>query len=251
MRWFSLPGLLLMLGMLLGCYPKGDPSKPVPTLLLPAPQPAKRLVVVLPGRGDDLDALRRSGIADTIHGAWPDADVVLSGLALGYYLQGNAMPRLHDEIIAPARARGYREVWLLGASLGGMGALLYDRTHPGEVDGLILLAPYLGEKPLLKDIATAGGVVRWDPGPVPPAIDADNVQHELWRQVHDIARDPAQSRRVWLAYGESDRLRHADALLASVLPPDHVLQRPGGHAWSVWTPAAGELLRRIDARHRE
>lgn len=251
MRWLSLPGLLLMLGMLLGCYPKGDPSKPVPALLLPAQQPAKRLVVVLPGRGDDLDALRRSGIADAIQGAWPDADVVLSGLALGYYLQGNAMPRLHDEIIAPARVRGYREVWLLGASLGGMGALLYDRTHPGQVDGLILLAPYLGEKPLLKDIAAAGGVVRWDPGPVPPAIDATNVQRELWRQVQAFARDPVQSRRVWLAYGDRDRLREADALLASALPPDHVLQRPGGHAWRVWTPAAAELLQRIDAGRRQ
>lgn len=247
MRLLSLPGLLLMLGMLLGCYPKGDPSKPVPVRLLPAQQTAKRLVVVLPGRGDDLDALRRSGIAETIQRAWPDADVVLSGLALGYYLQGNAVPRLHDGIIAPARARGYREVWLLGASLGGMGALLYDRMHPGEVDGLILLAPYLGEKPLLEDIADAGGIARWDPGPVPTTIDAGNVQRELWRQVRDVAHDPAQSRRVWLAYGESDRLRQADALLASALTPDHVLLRPGGHAWKVWTPAAGELLRRIEA----
>lgn len=249
MRWLSLPGLLLMLGMLLGCYPKGDPSRPVPVSLLPAPQPAKRLVVVLPGRGDDLEALRKSGIAETIQRAWPDADVVLSGLALGYYLQGNAVPRLHDEIIVPARARGYREVWLLGASMGGMGALLYDRAHPGDVDGLILLAPYMGEKPLLKRIADAGGVARWDPGPVPEAIDAGNVQRELWRHVRDLARDPARSRRAWLAYGESDRLRQADALLASALPPDHVLLRPGGHAWSVWTPAAGELLRSIDATH--
>ena len=120
---FSLSGVLLMLGMLFGCYPKGDPGKPIPTAFVPAPRHAQRLVIVLPGRGDGLDGLQRTDIAQAIQSQWPDADVTLSGLAIGYYLQGNAIRRLHDEIIAPARTRGYREIWLLGASLGGLGAL--------------------------------------------------------------------------------------------------------------------------------
>jgi hypothetical protein len=43
----SLSGVLLMLGMLFGCYPKGDPSKPIPSRLLPAPRHAQRLVNVV------------------------------------------------------------------------------------------------------------------------------------------------------------------------------------------------------------
>lgn len=247
MRLLSWSGLLLTLGMLLGCFPKGDPSKPIPFTLVPAQQDPQRLVVVLPGRGDDVAGLRRSGVAEAIQAAWPDADVVLSGLALGYYLEGRAPQRLHDEIVAPAHRRGYREFWLVGASLGGMGSLMYDRAYPGEADGIVLLAPYLGEQPLLDEIAAAGGVSAWEPGPVPDAVTADNFQRELWRHLRTWSRDPSRAGNVWLAYGDGDRLRTAMPLLAPLLPASHVLVRPGGHAWTVWTPATGEILRRAQA----
>jgi len=244
---FSLSGILLMLGMLFGCYPKGDPDKPVPTALVPAPRHAQRLVIVLPGRGDGLDGLQRAGIARAIQSQWSDADVILSGLAIGYYLQGNAIRRLHDEIVVPARTRGYREIWLLGASLGGLGALMYDGQWPGTVDGIVLMAPYLGEKPLLDEIAAAGGIARWNPGPVPPAVNGDNFQHELWRQLQGWSRDPSRARYVWLAYGDRDYLRATMPSLTPLLPPSHVLVRHGKHAWSTWTPATREILARIDA----
>jgi hypothetical protein len=243
----SLPGVLLMLGMLFGCYPKGDPDKPIPTTFVPAPQPARRLVVVLPGRGDGLDGLQRAGIAQAIQSQWPDADVMLSGLAIGYYLQGSAIRRLHDEIIQPARARGYGEIWLLGASLGGLGALMHDARWPGTVDGIVLLAPYLGEKPLLDEIAAAGGIARWNPGPKPDGVNGDNFQRELWRHLQSWSREPARADHVWLAYGDHDYLRDTMPALAPLLHPSHVLVRSGGHAWAVWTPATKRILSAIDA----
>gem|GEM_PF-166141 len=244
------PGLLLMLGMLFGCYPKGTPDKPIPTVLIPAPQPAQRLVVVLPGRGDDIAGLQHAGIAPAIQSQWPDADVTLSGLAMGYYLQGGAMQRLHDEIIVPARAHGYREVWLLGASLGGLGALMYDGQWPGTVDGIVLMAPYLGEKPLLQDIATAGGIAQWNPGPMPAQVDGNNFQHELWRHLQTWSHDPARARNVWLAYGDRDYLRDTMPSLTPLLPASHVFVRHGRHRWTVWTPATRKILAAISAeRH--
>jgi alpha-beta hydrolase superfamily lysophospholipase len=247
----SLPGLLLMLGMLFGCYPKGDPTRPIPTVTVPAPRTATRLVVVLPGRGDDIAALQRAGIAQAIQAQWPDADVVLTGLAMGYYLKGNAVQRLHDEILVPARQRGYREVWLLGASLGGLGALMYDGQWPGSVDGILLMAPYLGEKPLLQQIDAAGGLAHWNPGPVPPQVNGDNFQRELWRHLQQWSRDPARARNVWLAYGDQDYLRGTMPSLAPLLPPSHVLVRSGKHAWKVWTPAARDILARVDAERAQ
>jgi hypothetical protein len=247
----SFSGLLLLLGMLLGCYPKGHPDKPVPTITYPAPQPARRLVVVLPGRGDDLAGLQRAGIAQAIQAQWPDADVTLTGLAIGYYLHGNAIQRLHDEIIAPARSHGYREVWLVGASLGGLGALMLDAQWPDAVDGIILMAPYLGEKPLLREIATAGGIARWNPGPAPAHINGDNFQRELWRHLQAWTKDPSRARHVWLAYGDQDRLRATMPPLVALLPPSHVFERHGGHAWTTWTPATVDILAAIDAERRQ
>jgi hypothetical protein len=242
MRLFSWSSLLLWAGMLFGCFPRGDPSQPIPTESIAAPQPARRLVVVLPGRGDDLQALRRSGIAQAVQSAWPDADVVLTGLALGYYLEGVAEKRLHDEVIQPARARGYTQVWLVGASLGGMGALMFDRAYPGEATGLVLLAPYLGEEEMVSRIAAAGGVARWQAPPKPAAVTASNFQQELWRHVQAVSRDPAAARKVWLAYGRRDGFAGANALLGAALPAGHVLVRDGGHDWDVWTAAAREAL---------
>src|SRR5687768_226900 len=211
---FSWSSLLLSLGMLVGCFPRGDPYRPIPTEFAPAPQKAQRLVVVLPGRADDLGALRRSGITQAIQQAWPDADVVLTGLALGYYMEGQAEKRLHAEVIAPGRQRGYAQIWLVGASLGGMGALLYDRAHPNQVDGLVLLAPYLGEKPLLQEIAAAGGAARWQPPPPPGAITEDNFLQELWRHLQTWSRPPGPPPNVWVAYGDKDYLRGALPLIA-------------------------------------
>lgn len=245
------PGLLLALGMLVGCYPKGHPDQPIPTLLVPAQATATRLVVVLPGRGDDLQALQRSGIASAIQSRWPDADVILSGLAIGYYLQGSAIQRLHDEIQLPAATRGYREVWLLGASLGGLGALMIDGRWPRSVDGMILMAPYLGEKPLLDEIAAAGGPIGWDAGPVPAQVDGNNFQHELWRNLQGWARDPSRAQQVWLAYGDHDKLRDSMSLLIPLLPPSHVMLRRGGHDWTTWTPAAVDILDAIDAERAQ
>ncbi len=248
----SWSGLLLALGMLSGCYPKGNPDKPIPTTLIPAlQQPATRLVVVLPGRGDGLAGLERTNIAQAIQSQWPDADVTLSGLTMDYYLLGSAERRLHEEIIVQAHARGYREIWLLGASLGGLGALMHDAQWPDTVDGIVLMAPYLGEKPLLQEIAAAGGIARWNPGPVPAQTNGDNFQHELWRHLQTWSRDPAHARNVWLAYGDHDYLRGTMPTLTPLLLPSHVLVRKGSHAWAVWTPAAREILGRITMERAE
>ncbi len=170
MLFRPLAWLILALSFLLlaACFPRGNAGVPIPHLLVTAPAPASRLVVVLPGRGDDLAAMRRSGMAEAIQSAWPDADVILTGLSYDYYMQGRAPQRLHDEIVAPARHKAYRQSGWQGPSMGGMGTLMYDRAYPGEMSGLLLLAPYLGETSLLKEIDAAGGVAQWQPGPVPP-----------------------------------------------------------------------------------
>jgi alpha-beta hydrolase superfamily lysophospholipase len=68
---------------------------------------------------------------------------------------------LHDAVIAPGMARGYRRLWLLGISVGGMGALLYTAARFASVDGLVLLAPFLGTPGTLAEVSAAGGITAW------------------------------------------------------------------------------------------
>ncbi len=243
MKALAIAIALIALG---GCAASGDIRQPIPTQRIAAPQAAQRLVVVLPGRADDLAALQRSGIAEAIQSAWPDADVTLAALTLPYYRAGDAPQRLQREIVQPARTQGYRSIWLAGASMGGMGTLLYDAAYPGAVDGLVLFAPYLGDAALLREIRDAGGLVHWQPGP-PQPVNADTWQRELWRHLQTWTTKPAQAQRVWLSYGDKDRLRAALPLLETVLPPMQVLRREGGHTWSVWSAAAIDVFRAIDA----
>lgn len=237
---------LLLVVVLGACTARGDRSRPIPTALIPASHAVQRLVVVLPGRVDDLESLQRGGVVEVIQGQWPDADVLLAELTMTYYMTGQAPRRLHDEVIEPARRRGYREIWLSGASLGGMGSIMYDREYPGQIDGIVLLAPYLGEPPILRRITAAGGITHWDPGPV-QALSPDNWQHEMWRHLQTWNDDPDRTRNVWLAYGERDRLRSSMPVLAPLLPEENVLVRPGGHSWRVWSPALGEVLQAASA----
>lgn len=236
-----LPYAFCLALLLAACTVHGDPTQPIPTAFVPAAQPANRLFIVLPGRADDLRRLRRSGAAEAIQSTWPDTDVVFAELTLDYYLRTDAARRLHDEVVAPLRAHGYREVWIAGASLGGLGSLVYDRTYPQDIDGMVLLAPYLGDAQVIDEIRAQGGVATWHPAPTTtPGPQA--WQQDLWRHVQVWSRDPTRTRKVWLAYGDQDTLRMTEPLLAPLLPAGHVLVRPGGHSWDVWAPALKDIL---------
>lgn len=223
---------------------------PIPVTRIPAPQATTDapLVIVLPGIGDYLRDLENCGIAAAIQRAWPSAEVLLAGLTLRYYLQGEAAQRLHADVILPARARGSRQIWLAGASMGGMGALLYERRHPAEVKGLVLCAPYLGHTHLVQSIAASGGLRQWNPGTSPTSITPGNYQTELWRVIHGWALQPETAQHVWLAIGSHDRLLPSARLLAPVLPPEHFLELPGGHSWKTWKRGATEIFTRIAAQ---
>jgi len=240
-----LSGLLMSL-VLLGCATLRKPTGPIPVKEIPAAQQAAEhpLVIVLPGRGDDLGDLAKTGMAEAIQKAWPQADVLLAGATLDYYAEGKVPQRLHDEIIAPARTRGYKQIWLTGASMGGMGALMYERVYPHDVTGIVLYAPFMGAPSLIKQVAAAGGAAQWDPGPKPAALDADNYQTEIWRVVKGW-QDPAEARRIWLVCGDSDRFIEAARLISPLLPPEHFVEVKGGHDWDVWDAGAAQVFPRI------
>ena len=248
LRLRTIGGLVLLGWLLVGCAAWRRPDGPIPVKLIPAPQPAAvhPLVIVLPGRGDDLDDLSKTGMAETIQKAWPLADVLLAGATLPYYNEGHVQRRLHDEVIAPARSRGYREIWLTGASMGGMGTLLYERAYPHDVTGIVLYAPFMGDSATLKEITAAGGPVPWNPGPKPAALTADNYQLEMWRVVKSW-QDRAEGRRVWLVCGDSDRLLEAAQLMAPLLPPGHFVLVKGGHDWPMWDAGAAQVIPQIAA----
>ena len=152
-------------------------------------------------------------------------------------LFGIVIERLRNDVIAPAQAQGYSAIWVLGISLGGFGGMLYAQERPGELAGLVALAPYLGERATSTEIDNAGGLARWQA----PVGWLDLTQKEpreqaLWRWLQGYSATVRPSARppLYLGYGVDDRFRFSHRLLAATLPPERVFTTEGGHDWPQW-----------------
>jgi len=212
---------------------------PAPASGAPAPG-ARRMVVFLPGRGDRAVTFDGEGFISAAKAAGLDADLVAADAGLGYYMRRTIVERLWSDVLAPAVAAGYSEIWLVGISMGGLGAITVAREHPGAVAGIVLLAPYLGEREVLDEVAAAGGLARW----MPPAAPAPDDFRSVWKWLRGYVALPAGPPALWLGYGDVDRYRSAHALLAAALPRDRVLTTRGGHDWDAWRALWKELLAR-------
>jgi pimeloyl-ACP methyl ester carboxylesterase len=233
-----------------GFVPKPDPTKPILAdwYLVKPGEHGQRLFVFLPGRGDRAGDFERRGIVALAQGYISGLDCVAVDATIGYYLNGSIADRLQREIIEPARRRGYHEIWLVGVSMGGLGAFFHERTYPGEVTGMILLAPYVGDdRKLFAEIDAAGGPVAWAFSQ--PAVIAQgnkaNYQRELWRFLGRLRIDTDPRLQIWVAYGDADRLRPGIDRLIGLIPPGYVSRLKGGHTWEVWTKGFTEILAKI------
>ena len=130
--------------------------------------------------------------------------------------------------------------------MGGLGAFFHERAYPGEVRGLILLAPFVGDDlKLFAEIDAAGGAIAWAASQ-PVAADKPNkaeFQKELWCFLGRLKSD--QDLQIWMAYGEGDRLLPGIERLRSLIPGERVVRLPGGHTWEVWIAGFTEILTKI------
>jgi pimeloyl-ACP methyl ester carboxylesterase len=203
---------------------------PIPSARLAGVPGNRCLVVLLPGIGDAKEDFKRQGFARAFHDHGSPCELIALDGHFGYYANGTIVERLHDDVIAPAHARGLERIWLVGISLGGLGAALYARDRPGEVDGLVMLSPYLGEDAILDEIEKAGGPRAWHPASLPEERDLRGLW--VWLQRYGtpgIERPP-----LLLGFGNSDRFARGHRMLASLLPPERVLHTRGGHTWHAW-----------------
>ena len=240
----TLPVALALLATGCASADREPPSVPVPSThyekTYDLPNQDKILFVFLPGRGTTGGDFVRQNFLKTLaaadgerlHGTdylAPASTTV--ALTYPYYEQRIATKRLHDDVIAPARAAGYRHIWLVGVSMGGLGAVMYDHDYPGEINGIVAIAPFLGEKPVVEEIEAAGGLAKWQPR-LPLA--ADDFQRRLWLAIRESRYGQPGHLPLVLGYGTSDRFAYGHRLLAAQLPPERVFRVFGFHDWETW-----------------
>lgn len=201
-------------------------------LRYPAPGGAasRVLLVMLPGVGIEAEAFARHGMVAAVRDRGLAVDILAARPELDLYLDGTVAQWLHTEIIQPARDQGHARIWLLGISLGGMGALLHASAQAEVLEGIILLAPFLGTPGTIAELERAGSLAAWS------AADSAAVAPEktllAWLQGY-TAHLPYRP-KLYLGFGAADRFAAGHRLLAAALPQAQVVTEAGGHDWPTW-----------------
>jgi pimeloyl-ACP methyl ester carboxylesterase len=183
-------------------------------------------MVWLPGAYHTAQDFLTAGFAQAARRRGAPLDLIFVDLGLEHLGDRSALQRLRSELVLPARAAGV-SLWLGGISLGGLFALDYAASYPDELDGLCLLAPYLGNRMLTAEIAQAPGLAAWQPG----ELAETDEERRIWRYIKNRGAD---SRPLYLGFGDADRFSVAHELLAAALPADSVDVIAGDHQWSTW-----------------
>jgi pimeloyl-ACP methyl ester carboxylesterase len=184
-------------------------------------------MVWLPGAYHTAQDFVTAGFPEAVRARRLALDLICVDMELEHVGDRSVLERLRSDIVLPSRAAGV-SVWLGGISLGGLIALDYAASHPGELDGLCLLAPYLGNRILTGEIARAPGLAAWNPG----ELAETDEERRIWRYIKTRGAD---SRPLHLGFGRDDRFSAAHDLLAATLPAGSVDVIAGGHDWPTWS----------------
>jgi pimeloyl-ACP methyl ester carboxylesterase len=205
------------------------------------------LIVLLPGAYDTPQDFKDQGFVQAVRARKIDADIQLVDAHINYYSNQQIVQRLQDEVVGPAKAKGYKSIWFAGISLGGYGTLLYSVSHPKQLEGFFIMAPYMGPRDIPAEIQKQGGLKNWD------SELQGNMDIDMWRWLKGYAMQGAELPFAYLGYGASDRFEKPNGLLADVLPRERSFVIPGGHDWATWKQLWASFLDttalpRMDAR---
>jgi enterochelin esterase-like enzyme len=208
------------------------------------------LIILLPGIFSNARHMQREGVPEAIHRGWSEPDILMADLTINFYRKGLATKRLHNEIVMPYRQKGYSEIWLAGGSMGGLGTLMYEWQHPGEMDGLVLISPYMGGSDVTDGIREAGGLKSWHSGEHSAEMQKDNYDRLVWQMAQDWIGDETKLQRVWLICGDEDSLYPDVQMLGAILPANRYFPGPGDHSWDYWIPNIETLFRAVAESRR-
>jgi pimeloyl-ACP methyl ester carboxylesterase len=196
------------------------------------------LLLMLPGAKNTPQQLVDNGFIRELRERGLPVDVLALDAHADLYLNHADIERVLHHTLDEVRKAGYRRVWVLGISLGGSGAMFCATQRRAEIEGMFLLAPFLGTRGIIAEVMAAGGLQHWQAGEIIPR-DHERV---LLEQIRRSTSGQEGLPTIFLGYGSEDRYRGASDMLSAHLPQQRVTVLPGGHDWETWNRLWRELL---------
>ena len=221
---------------LLSCAPQVDVNEPVDLVWNKSAEKTHDLIIFLPGLYDVAEIFKEEQFFSVAREAGIKADMVAASIHLDHLLQKKAIKRIEKDVYFPAMKMGYKNLWFVGVSLGGLNSLLFYEKYAKDICGVVLLAPYLGDKVVTEAIKKAGGINSWEPDKIENPEDIKNKElvdlraQNLWRWIKQEKKNN-NLKHVYLGHGKQDRYAEAHSLLANFLDNKNVTMLDGKHEW--------------------
>ena len=118
------------------------PQTPMYIQSFPAKQqPGKHLVILLGGQGAPRSYFSDHDWIELARQHDVDVDFIAPHAHLGYYMTNSLTTRMYEDVILPARQKGYKSISIAGISMGGTGAILLSQKFPKDIDRIYLISP--------------------------------------------------------------------------------------------------------------
>ena len=225
----SILSFVSLVGLVTGCAAIFQPKtvSPVPFRVFGNADNPTHICILLPGIRDRIDTFEKhdfTEIAAPLLSRNPNTALITVDAHWGYYRERIIVERLGSDIL-----ERYPEarITLVGASLGGFGALLTTLDFSERVERLVLLAPLLGEDDYqyLNRIRDRGFTDMPDDEELTLALN------RVWKFLLDDNRQVP----ILIGYGADDSFTPYYRHLISQNPPlVDIREIPGGHDWTTW-----------------
>lgn len=198
--------------------------------IAPAVSGERILLLMLPGAKNSPQQLVENGFIRALRERDLPVDVLALDAHVDLYLDRAEIERLLHHVLDEARSQGYRRIWLLGISLGGSGSMICATQRTAEIEGMFLLAPFLGTRGIVAEVEAAGGLRHWHAGEIGSRDHERTLLDQIQRNLLGTDKFPA----IYLGFGSEDRYRGASMVLSEHLPAHRVIVKSGGHDWETW-----------------
>ena len=207
-----------------------DVNDPVNLLWDKTGEKTDRLIIFLPGLYDTAEKFKEEAFFLSARKVGIKADMVSANVNVLHLVEEMMIKRIEMDVFDHAINNGYKNIWLVGVSLGGLNSLLFYQKHAKNLCGVVTLAPFVANEPLTNELQEAKNIKDWKPGSVENEGAFEQKLHFLWVWLQQ-ATTKNKLNHIYLGYGKQDRYVEAIKLLQDILDKKNIVTVEGKHNW--------------------